>query len=526
MQAGEQVGPYILVRLLGRGTFGVVWLGERRTELSTTYFALKFPHGEIELPVIRQEVALWVRASGHPNVLPIIEANIYPTTTGPRVVIVSEYADGGSLQQWLTDNNGRFGSAESAIQVTIEILSGLEYLHSQGIIHRDLKPDNILLQGGKPRLGDFGISRVLTSSHLSTGWKGTPAYMSPEAFTGKYDQRSDLWSVGIMLYQFLVGQNPFGNTEWFMIIDQIQSQPIQLSLEAIPEELHPILSRVLQRDRSYRFATAFEMKEALQLVLQTLKTEQSRPPKSGFQSGGTSSLGSSGASYPSKQVFVRAVQTNDQTQDFRSVSAASMSKTLSSPSVEPIHSALTIGDFMAPTLGSQSDKLSSHAIPKIENHNSANGLAATLASGPLIPPLPFPVANLTFSSRPKKSIPWLTITIGILVGMVILGGGIWGWTLRDRPSIQPPSPPPTASPGGSQPVPSSPSASQPAEKSTGMNNPFPKTDSRGIPAKSRSADVPKQNPVNTPQGLRPPQPAKKGRPTISETNEMENRENE
>lgn len=519
MQAGEQVGPYVLVRLLGRGTFGVVWLGERRTELSTTYFALKFPHGEIELPVIRQEVALWVRASGHPNVLPIIEANIYPTTTGPRVVIVSEYAEGGSLQQWLADNNGRFGS-ESAIQVTIEILSGLEYLHSQGIIHRDLKPDNILLQGGKPRLGDFGISRVLTSSHLSTGWKGTPAYMSPEAFTGKYDQRSDLWSVGIMLYQFLVGQNPFGNTEWFLIIDQIQSQPIQLSLEAIPGEVHPILSRVLQRDRSHRFATAFEMKEALQLVLQTLKTEPSRPPKSGFHPGRTSSLASS-VSYPSKQVFVRAEQPNDQTQDFRSVSVASTSKTLSSSSVEPIHSALTVGDSMVPTLGSKSDQLSSQAASKKEDHTPSNGLAATLASGPLIPPLPFPAASLSLSSRPKKSVTWLTITIGMLLGTVVLGGGIWVWTLGNRPS-KPSSPPPTASPGGSQPAVSSPSVSQPAEKSTGINNPLPKTGSSGTPGKPRGNAVTKKNSAVEPKVSQSTQPPKRSKKTITEA--MQGRE--
>src|SRR5688572_13816005 len=141
---GEKIGPYTLVEKLGRGSFGVVWLAEKRTALTVTRVALKSPNDEdIEIETIRQEAAVWVAASGHPNIIPIIEADIYEG----QVVIVSEYAPDGSLGKWLKDNGGKAPDYETAIEMTIGILNGLEHLHARKIVHRDLKPANILLQG-------------------------------------------------------------------------------------------------------------------------------------------------------------------------------------------------------------------------------------------------------------------------------------------------------------------------------------------------------------------------------------------
>ncbi|HYM01246.1 MAG TPA: protein kinase, partial [Blastocatellia bacterium] len=152
LEKGERIGPYYtLLEYVGKGSFGVVWLAERRTSVLSTQVALKIPTAcianEEEREKIKdsitQEAQLWARASGHSNVLPIIEADIIDG----QVVIASEYAPDGSLNDWLRRNGGAAPSIESAVRLTNGILSGLEHLHSKGIIHRDLKPDNILLQG-------------------------------------------------------------------------------------------------------------------------------------------------------------------------------------------------------------------------------------------------------------------------------------------------------------------------------------------------------------------------------------------
>src|SRR5215208_2488451 len=139
--AGQQVGPYTLVNRIGRGGFGEVWLAERRSKFVTTRVAVKLPLDEqVNYEAVKQEATLWELASGHPNVLPLIDADEYDG----QVVIVSEYAPDGSLEEWLK-RNGKM-SAEKAVGTMAQILDGLEFLHSRRIIHRDLKPANVLLQ--------------------------------------------------------------------------------------------------------------------------------------------------------------------------------------------------------------------------------------------------------------------------------------------------------------------------------------------------------------------------------------------
>lgn len=258
----QTIGPYTLIKQLGKGGFGEVWLAERRSKLVTKKIAVKLPHeDQINIQAIKQEAKLWEQASGHANVLPIIDADIYEG----QVVIVSEYASGGSLHDKLK-THGKF-SVKEAVEMIIGVLNGLEFLHSKRIIHRDIKPANILFQGQTPRLMDFGISRVMQTSLQSSTIVGTNAYMSPEALDGKYSFQSDIWSVGVVLYHLLTGTLPFPQehpTERMFAIVQKDFEPLT---DDIPPEIQRIIKKSLEKLAENRYQTASLMREDLQHFL-------------------------------------------------------------------------------------------------------------------------------------------------------------------------------------------------------------------------------------------------------------------
>lgn len=258
---GSQVGPYTLIRLIGRGNFGEVWLAERRTELVTTQFAVKLPLGSaVDLATIKQEASIWAKVSGHPNVIPIIEANIYDG----QIVIVSEYAPDGSLENWLRSNPVM--SINQAVEMVLGILNGLEFLHARGIIHRDLKPENILLQGSIPRLADFGVSRAMKATNVSSQIMGTPVFMAPEAFDGKRDKQTDIWSVGVILHLLLARQLPFIAEQMSELIAGIiwrEPRPLPMS---IPTPLKDIVARALAKNPEKRYQTAEDMRRDLMRI--------------------------------------------------------------------------------------------------------------------------------------------------------------------------------------------------------------------------------------------------------------------
>lgn len=257
--AGEQIGPYTLTGKIGQGAFGEVWLAEWRTEIATTKVAVKIPlDSEADIDLIKQEATLWVQASGHPNVLPIIEANIYDG----RIVIVSEYAPNGSLSHWLAQHSGAAPSIEKAIEITNGILAGLHHLHGRRIVHRDLKPPNVLLQGDIPRLSDFGISRVLSSSRSGVV-AGTPQYMAPEAFNGERNEKTDIWSAGVILYQLLSGRLPFPQKDAASLMGAIFNQQPDALPSTVPPALQAVAMRSLSKDPAQRYGDTAEMRNAL-----------------------------------------------------------------------------------------------------------------------------------------------------------------------------------------------------------------------------------------------------------------------
>lgn len=251
----DQIGPYVLKSQIGSGAFGVVWLAEETTFLTSHKVALKLPsEASVNTEMIRQEAAVWEQVKGHPNILPIIKADIFDK----QIYIASEYAPDGSLADWIGKHQGCAPSVFAAIEMTKGILSGLAHLHSKSVIHRDLKPENILLQGEIPRIADFGIARILKDSH-SSQIAGTPSYMAPEGFDGVRSEKTDLWATGVIFYQMLTGLLPYPQTDLVSIVKAVVYEEPQIDWNRIPEQLKYIVYKALQKDVSNRYQTAAVM---------------------------------------------------------------------------------------------------------------------------------------------------------------------------------------------------------------------------------------------------------------------------
>lgn len=248
-KANDRIGPYQLIRKLGHGAFGEVWLAWDFSGLTPCEVAVKMPlKSEIDLDALLQEATLWARATGHINVLEFIAAREF----GGQIMLVSKYAPDGTLKDWLAKHGGRAPSIEAALRMTRQILIGLDYLHERQIIHRDLKPANIMLNGETPLLADFGLSRMLKSTSDATRIAGTPVYMAPEALVGKSNKSTDLWSVGVILHEMLTGRLLPEKTE-----------RLNPAIATLPHWLQRVLAKALSKDPAQRYKSATEMRKAL-----------------------------------------------------------------------------------------------------------------------------------------------------------------------------------------------------------------------------------------------------------------------
>jgi formylglycine-generating enzyme required for sulfatase activity len=273
-KAHELIGPYRLIRRLGAGGFGEVWLAWDSSSSTPREVAVKTPlESEVDLDALLQEATLWARATGHPNVLEFLDARVFDG----QVVLVSEYAPDGSLTNWLRRHGERAPSVEAAVEMALGILAGLEHLHARSIIHRDVKPDNVLLMGATPRLADFGISRVLKSTSKSAVSAGTPVYMAPEAFNRRRNQQTDLWSVGVILYQMLSGRTPFEGDDLAELYGAILNEDPEPLPALVPEWLRQAIATALAKEPERRYRTAAEMSAALAAPAPRIEEKPAQP---------------------------------------------------------------------------------------------------------------------------------------------------------------------------------------------------------------------------------------------------------
>jgi serine/threonine protein kinase len=260
VHAGEQLDHYQIERLVSRSGMASIFEG---TDLrSGKKVAIKIPHPEMEVdPVLferfQREEDIGIKLN-HPNVM-----KVYPNDGRSGHYMVMEWVNGRLLREVISEN--RKMAADRAVRIVMQICHALEHIHSNGVIHRDLKPENIMIdENDHIKIIDFGISanagaRRITFAKFSDTM-GTPDYISPEQVKGgRGDARSDVYAVGVMLYEMLTGSAPFKGPSPFAIMnDRLVNNPVPprvLNPELSPQ-IQEVLYRAMERNPRNRYHSA------------------------------------------------------------------------------------------------------------------------------------------------------------------------------------------------------------------------------------------------------------------------------
>jgi len=263
LRSGEILDHYRIDRVVACSGMATIY---QATDLSSgRTVAIKLPHFEMESdPVFydrfRREEEIGTTLD-HPGVI-----KVFPEKDPCRLYMVLEWAEGRLLRQLLSEQ-GKL-APERAVRLALQICEALEYIHSQRIVHRDLKPENIMVDAAdRIKLIDFGIASKAGARRLTFGklsrTQGTPEYISPEQVKGKRgDCRSDLYSLGVMLYEMLTGETPFAGPDPLLVLNiKLRSDPPPLRNLApeVPPALEEVVRRALERNPRDRYRDAREL---------------------------------------------------------------------------------------------------------------------------------------------------------------------------------------------------------------------------------------------------------------------------
>jgi serine/threonine-protein kinase len=267
-EIGETLDHYRLDAMVARSRMSTLF---KATDLRDgRQVAIKIPHEELEAdPVLlerfRREEEIGQELD-HPGVVKTFDGE-----ERSRVYMVIEWVEGRLLRSILNQkcrDEGCRMPVERAVKIALGICDALDYMHKHGVVHRDLKPENIMVDGDdRIKLIDFGIAmkedaRRLTFVNLSSTL-GTPDYISPEQVKGQRgDQRSDIYALGVMLYEMLTGETPFSGPNPLAVMNERvlhDPRPARKLRAEISAQLQEILNRALERDPRHRYATASEM---------------------------------------------------------------------------------------------------------------------------------------------------------------------------------------------------------------------------------------------------------------------------
>ncbi|MGA5817004.1 protein kinase domain-containing protein [Kitasatospora sp. NPDC094028] len=278
-------GRYVLQRLLGEGGMASVHLAY--DSVLGRQVALKSMHSDLGRDDsfkerFRREAQAVARLE-HPNIVTVYDSGEDVAADGSSTpYIVMQLIDGKGLRESINDAVAQQGAmpTEDALRVTVGVLNALEASHDMGLVHRDIKPGNVMFdRKGNVKVMDFGIARALESgvtSMTQTGMVvGTPQYLSPEQALGKpVDARSDLYSVGVMLFEMLTGQLVFdGDSAFSIAYKHVQEEPPAPSAinRAVTPEVDAYVARALRKDPAHRFQSAAEMRDEAERLIEAAK---------------------------------------------------------------------------------------------------------------------------------------------------------------------------------------------------------------------------------------------------------------
>ena len=290
---GHAIGHYQIVESLGAGGMGEVYLAQDMTlgrQVALKLLPSHFTEDAERLRRFEQE-ARAASALNHPNILTIYEIGHADSVR----YIATEFIDGVTLRERMA---GKPMKSDEALDLAVQVASALAAAHAKGIVHRDIKPENIMISRGGHlahkenfvKVLDFGIAKLTEADVFETDMPtrplvstsdgitmGTAPYMSPEQAQGlKVDARTDIWSLGVVLYEMVTGRAPFeGPTRSHLIVSILEKEPPPLRAQAgeVPEKLEWIVTKALRKDRDERYQTARELYSDLKGLRQRLQFE-------------------------------------------------------------------------------------------------------------------------------------------------------------------------------------------------------------------------------------------------------------
>jgi eukaryotic-like serine/threonine-protein kinase len=280
---GSRIGPYEIIRLLGEGGVGRVYRA-RDVRLGRDV-ALKFLRDPASAPALLRE-ARAASALSHPGICHVYDVG--DSSDGPWIAM--EYVPGEPLDR--DPRLARGLPSDAVIRLGTQIAAALAHAHTLGIIHRDLKTANIVVRpDGRIAVLDFGLAGPLpaavtdaltrTGTAVASGPSGTPGYMAPEILRGsRGDERSDLWALGVVLFELVTGARPFSGTTTFELAASILEKPTPALPAHVPAPLGRIIAKLLEKDPNSRYSSAVEVRAALEAIGELVPgtVEARRPP--------------------------------------------------------------------------------------------------------------------------------------------------------------------------------------------------------------------------------------------------------